>query len=184
MQTLDWILFFGFLTYVVFDGVRRSRDNHSAEDHFLAGRHAPWWVLGFSIMATQASAITMIGTTGKGWESGTRFVQFYYALPLAMLILAFTLVPLYYRHRVFTAYEYLGQRFDRKTRILTAALFLIQRGLAAGIVIYAPSVVLAAILGIEEGVTIAVMGAVAVLYTAIGGLRAVLATDVKQMVVM
>ncbi len=184
MHALDWVLFVGFLGYVVYDGVRRSAKNHDATDHFLAGRSARWWVVGLSIMATQASAITMVGTTGSGWQDGMRFVQFYYALPIAMVILAFTIVPLYHRHQVSTAYEYLGLRFDRKTRILTAAVFLIQRCLAAGIVVYTAAVVLSALLGWAENTTILVIGTLAMVYTTIGGMRAVLSTDVKQMAVM
>ncbi|MCA8960218.1 MAG: sodium:solute symporter, partial [Planctomycetes bacterium] len=112
MSSLDWILFVGFLVYVIYDGMRRARENRDAVDVFLAGRSAPWWVIGLSVMATQASAITMVGTTGTGWDRGMRFLQFYYALPLAMVVLAVTLAPLYHRHKVFTAYEYLGLRFD------------------------------------------------------------------------
>ncbi|MEE8141591.1 MAG: hypothetical protein V3T77_00685 [Planctomycetota bacterium] len=184
MSRLDWLLFAAFLTYIIWDGVRRSRQAKGAEDYFLAGRAMPWWAMGLSIMATQASAITMIGTTGKGWEDGLRFLQFYFALPLAMIILCFTLVPLFHRLKVYTAYEYLGQRFDRKTRLLAALLFLILRGLSVGIVIYAPSVVLASLFGRPVQEMIGVMGFCALLYTALGGLRAVISTDVKQITVM
>lgn len=185
----EWLLFsvpfFGFLVYVIWDGVRRSRGTKSMEDFFLAGRSVPWWAMGLSIMATQASAITMIGTTGTGWNEGMRFIQFYFALPLAMVILSFTVVPLYHRWKVYTAYEYLGLRFDGKTRLLSAFLFLILRGLSAGIVIYAPSVVLSALFSIERRWILTIlMGAIAVGYTTMGGMRAVVATDVKQMLVM
>jgi len=135
-------------------------------------------------MATQASAITMIGTTGQGWVDGMRFVQFYLALPLAMVILAVTLVPHYHRLQVHTAYEYLGERFDAKTRLLGAALFLFLRGLSVGFVIYAPSLVLSKVFGMPLGAMVLVMGGVAVAYTTMGGLGAVIATDVKQMTVM
>lgn len=184
MSLLDWGVFFAFLAWVVIDGLRRARKNQTAEDLFLASRHAPWWAMGLSIMATQASAITMTGTTGQGWEDGLRFAQYYYALPLAMVILAFTLLPLYHRHQVFTAYEYLGLRFDLKTRLLSAAVFLVLRGLSVGFVIYAPSVILSAVLELPTSVTIVGMGAIAVAYTSFGGMRAVLSTDVKQMSVM
>ena len=184
MSLLDWTIFFAFLLWVVIDGVRRSKKDGDAADRFLAGRSAPWWMLGLSIMATQASAITMLGTTGVGWEQGLRFAQFYYGLPLAMVILAFTVLPLYRRFEVFTVYEYLGKRFDRRTRILSASLFLILRGLSVGFVIYAPSVVFSAVLGLSTKLTIGAMGLIAVIYTTIGGMRAVLSTDVKQMSVM
>lgn len=184
MPLLDYLVFFAFLTYVIWDGTRRARSNRTADDYFLASRSVPWWAIGLSIMATQASAITMIGTTGQGWRDGMRFVQFYFALPLAMLILAFTAVPLYHRARVRTAYEYFGMRFDLKTRRLSALLFLVLRGLSVGIVIYAPSLVLAKVLGLPLSSMIVVMGGVAVVYTALGGLDAVIRTDVKQMAVI
>jgi len=184
MAPLDWILFLGFLLYVVVDGARRGRTSHSSDDYFLAGRSQPWWAMGLSIMATQASAITMIGTTGQGWADGMRFVQFYYALPLAMLILAYTAVPHFHRLQVSTAYEYLGRRFDGKTRALSALLFLVLRGLSVGFVIFTPSLVLAKVFGLPLSLMVMVMGGVAVAYTAVGGLGAVIATDVKQMTVM
>jgi len=184
VSLLDWGVFFAFLVWVITDGVRRHRRDADAEAHLLAGRAAPWWVMGLSIMATQASAITMLSTTGLGYSEGLRFAQFYLGVPLAMLILAFTLVPLYHRARVFTAYEYLGQRFDERTRLLSASVFLILRGLSVGIVIQAPSAILSLVLGIETTTTIITMGVIAVLYTAVGGMSAVLSTDVKQMAVM
>ncbi len=184
MGIVDWSLFALFLSYVVWDGIRRGRDNRTAEDYFLAGRSIPWWGVGLSIMATQASAITMVGTTGQGWADGLRFVQFYFALPLAMILLAVTAVPAYHRARVTTAYEWLGVRFDLKTRLLGAMLFLILRGLSVGFVIYTPSLVLSKVFALPLAVTVVVMGGVAVFYTSLGGLRAVIATDVKQMGVM
>lgn len=184
MSVIDWALFVAFLAYVVFDGTRRARQNRTSEDYFLAGRQVPWWAVGLSIMATQASAITMVGTTGQGWYDGLRFVQFYFALPLAMLILAVTAVPLYHRLKVSTAYEYLGVRFDAKTRVLSALLFLVLRGLSVGFVIYTPSLVLAKVFNVPLSTTIIIMGGIAVIYTSIGGLRAVISTDVKQMTVM
>jgi SSS family transporter len=184
MSVIDWALFIAFLAYVVFDGTRRARQNRTPEDYFLAGRQVPWWAVGLSIMATQASAITMVGTTGQGWYDGLRFVQFYFALPLAMLIIAVTAVPLYHRLKVSTAYEYLGVRFDAKTRVLSAVLFLVLRGLSVGFVIYTPSLVLAKVFNVPLSTTIIIMGGIAVIYTSIGGLRAVISTDVKQMAVM
>jgi SSS family solute:Na+ symporter len=184
MSLVDWCLFFGFLAYVVWDGTRRARETHDADDYFLAGRSVPWWGMGLSIMATQASAITLVGTTGQGWVDGFRFLQFYYALPLAMLIIAYTAVPLYHRLRIATAYEYLGVRFDAKTRVLSAFLFLILRGLSVGFVIYTPSLVLAKVFSLPLPWMILLMGGAAVLYTSVGGLKAVISTDVKQMTVM
>jgi len=184
MHAIDWILFFGFLAYVIGDGLRRTRKNRTADDYFLAGRSVPWWAVGLSIMATQASAITMIGTTGQGWADGMRFIQFYFALPLAMILIAVFAVPAYHRMGVTTAYEYLGGRFDRKTRFLSALLFLFLRGLSVGFVIYAPSLVLARVFHLPLAATVVLMGGAAVAYTSLGGLRAVIATDVKQMAVM
>ena len=184
MSGLDWLLFGAFLCYVIWDGARRARDSHTSEDFLLAGRHAPWWVIGLSIMATQASAVTLVSTTGKGWETGLEFAQFYFGLPLAMAILAVTLLPVYSRLKVYTAYEYLGNRFDRKTRLTAAALFLALRGLSVGVILLAPSVVLSLMFGIDTVVGVIVIGVAAALYTTLGGMRAVLATDVKQMTVM
>lgn len=184
MTVLDASILIGVLLFIVGDGLRSARKNRTEADWFLAGRSAPWWVMGLSIMATQASAITMVGTTGKGWEDGTRFVQFYYALPLAMVILAFTLAPLFHRHRVFTAYEYLGIRFDGRTRLLSAGLFLCLRLVSVGLVIYTPALILARILNLPTRWMILAMGVVAIGYTAWGGMRAVLGTDVKQMAIM
>jgi Na+/proline symporter len=184
MHVFDWILFTGFLAWVVVDGARRGRGARTSEDYFLAGRSVPWWAMGLSIMATQASAITMVGTTGQGWADGMRFVQFYFALPVAMLLLGRWAVPAYRRARVTTAYEYLERRFDRKTRVLAAFLFLVLRGLSVGFVIYAPSLVLSAVFGLPLSVTVLVTGGIAIAYTTVGGLGAVIATDVKQMTVM
>lgn len=184
MSVVDWFVFFGFLAYVVWDGLRKPRRVDDADEYFLAGRSVPWWAMGVSILATQASAITMIGTTGLGWQDGMRFLQFYFALPIAMLLLIFTIVPLYHRLRVTTAYEVLGQRFDGRTRQLAALLFLVLRCLSLGFVIYAPSVVLAKILALPVNGTIVATGGVAVLYTSLGGLRAVISTDIKQFAVM
>ena len=121
-----------FITWIVYDGLRRTKDSHEIDGYFLANRSIPWWAAGISVMATQLSAITMIGTTGQGYNDGLRFIQFYYALPLAMIILSVTLVPFFYNSRVYTAYEYLERRFDGKTRSLTSLLFLISRGMSCG----------------------------------------------------
>lgn len=184
MSALDWSLFGAFIGFVIWDGARRGRQARTAEDYLLAGRAMPWWAMGLSVMATQASAITMVGTTGKGFEDGTRFVQFYYALPLAMVLLCVTAVPLFHRLRVFTAYEYLEQRFDRRTRTLCGLTFLVLRCLSLGVILAAASVVLSVLFEVSLVATVIPMGLIAVAYTALGGLQAVIATDVKQMVVM
>jgi len=184
MTAIDWTIFLAFLAYVAWDGTRRARAARDADDYFLAGRAVPWWAVGLSVMATQASAMTMIGTTGQGWHQGLHFIQFYFALPLAMIILAYTAVPLYHRLEVSTAYEYLGIRFDGKTRVLSASLFLVLRGLSVAFVIYTPSLVLAKVFDLPLVPMIFAMGGIAVVYTSLGGLGAVIRTDVKQMSVM
>ena len=184
MSALDWTLFVAYLAGMLVLGARASRGARTGAGFFVADRAMPWWAVGLSVMATQASAITFIGTTGQGFDDGLRFVQFYFGLPLAMLILCVTLVPLYHRARVFTAYEWLGQRFDDRVRRATAVLFLLSRGLALGVVIYAPSVVLSLLLGWSLPVTVLTMTVVAVAYTMAGGIRAVIWTDVTQMVLI
>ena len=144
----------------------------------------PWWAIGLSVMATQASAITFIGTTGQAFDDGMEFVQFYLALPFAMVVLCIVFIPFFYRARVFTAYEYLERRFDGKTRALTGFLFLVSRGMGAGIILYAPAIVLSVILGWDERVTILVMAVVTVAYTMAGGITAVIWTDVVQMLMV
>src|SRR5262245_34462527 len=138
MRTLDWLIVGTWLTYVVVDSMRRARGTKEIEGYFLANRNLPWWAVGLSVMATQLSAVTMIGTTGQGAADGLRFVQFYFGLPLAMVILGVTLVPFLHRAKVFTAYEYLEKRFDAKTRSLTAFLFLFSRGMSCGPMSAAP----------------------------------------------
>src|SRR5882672_8479760 len=147
MTTLDWIVLFGWLAFLVSYGLWRGRGSENVNQFLLAGKTMPWYAMGLSIMATQASAITFISTTGQGFADGMRFVQFYFGLPIAMVILCATAVPIFHRARVFTAYEYLEQRFDAKTRAIVSAIFLIQRGLAAGLSLYAPAVVLSIVLG-------------------------------------
>ena len=184
MHTLDWIIVAAYLTYVVVDGIRRSKGTHEIEGYFLANRNLPWWAVGLSVMATQLSAVTMIGTTGQGATDGIRFIQFYFGLPLAMVILGVTLVPFLHRAKVFTAYEYLERRFDAKTRSLTAFLFLVSRGMSCGAIISAPAVVFSAIFGWSIGWSVAIMGIPTVIYTMIGGVQAVTWADVKQMVLI
>ncbi|MGI9107848.1 MAG: sodium:solute symporter [Pyrinomonadaceae bacterium] len=184
MRLLDWSVVAAYLIYVIWDGVRMTKYSDKVEGYFLANRSLPWWAVGLSVMATQLSAITLVGTTGQAYSDGMRFIQFYYGLPLAMVILCITAVPFFYRAKVFTAYEYLERRFDAKTRSLTSFCFLISRGLGVGVVIAAPSVILSIVLGWSETVTVFAMGLTTTLYTMIGGVQAVTWTDVKQMVVI
>ncbi len=184
MRHLDWAIVVAYLAYVIWDGIRLSKNTGDAEGFFLANRSLPWWAVGLSVMATQMSAITLVGTTGQAYTDGMRFLQFYYGLPLAMIILCVTVVPFFSRARVFTAYEYLEKRFDAKTRSLTSFCFLMSRGLGVGVVIAAPSVVLSVLLGWSELVTILVIGMSTTFYTMIGGVQAVTWTDVKQMVLI
>jgi solute:Na+ symporter, SSS family len=184
MHWLDWTILVGFTTWIVIDGLRRTKDSHAIEGYFLANRSIPWWAAGISVMATQLSAITMIGTTGQGYSDGLRFIQFYYALPVAMIILSVTLVPFFYRSGVYTAYEYLERRFDAKTRSLTSFLFLLSRGMSVGAVISAPAVVLSLVLGWNLTATALAITMPAVVYTMFGGVQAVTWTDVKIMVLI
>jgi SSS family transporter len=184
MRTLDWFVVVGYLVWIVYDGLKRTKNANEVEGYFLANRSLPWWAVGLSVMATQLSAITLVGTTGQGYADGMRFVQFYFGLPLAMVILSVTLVPFFYRARVFTAYEYLERRFDLKTRTLASVLFLLSRGMSCGAIIAAPAVILSIILGWNLTLTIMLIGLPTVLYTMLGGVQAVTWTDVKQMVVI
>jgi solute:Na+ symporter, SSS family len=179
MHPVDWIVVVAFTTWIVYDGLKRTKDSHEIEGYFLAKRSIPWWAAGISVMATQLSAITMIGTTGQAYADGMRFIQFYFALPLAMIILSQTLVPFFYNARVYTAYEYLERRFDAKTRSLTSLLFLISRGLSVGAVISAPAVVLSLVLDWNLIATSLAITMPAVVYTMFGGVQAVTWTDVK-----
>jgi solute:Na+ symporter, SSS family len=180
VRALDWVIIAVYLVYVLVDGVRRAKGTREIEGYFLAYRSLPWWAVGLSVMATQLSAITLIGTTGQGATDGMRFVQFYFGLPLAMVILGVTLVPFLHGARVFTAYEYLERRFDARTRSLTSFLFLVARGMSCGTIIAAPAVVFSAIFGWSLLWSVALMGIPTVLYTMIGGVQAVTWVDVKQ----
>ncbi|MBL8729232.1 MAG: sodium:solute symporter [Planctomycetes bacterium] len=184
MRTIDWIVFALFLAYVVWDGVRRRDAADSLEGYFAGGRRIPWWAAGLSIMATQASAITIIGTTGQGHEYGMDFVQTYFGLPFAMVLLCIFLVPLYRSRAILTPYEYLEGRFGPVTRTLASLLFLGSRCLALGVVIYAPSVALSAMIGLQTWESVVVIGTLTTLYTVVGGVSAVIWTDVKQMTVI
>jgi Na+/proline symporter len=184
MHPVDWVIVVGFVTWIVYDGLKRTQDSHEIEGYFLAKRSIPWWAAGLSVMATQLSAITMIGTTGQGYTDGMRFIQFYFGLPLAMIVLSMTLVPFFYRSGVYTAYEYLEGRFDAKTRSLTSLLFLLSRGMSVGAVVSAPAVVLSLVLGWNLTATSLAITMPAVVYTMFGGVQAVTWTDVKIMVLI
>src|SRR5438874_2938712 len=159
MRPLDWAVLVAWLIFLVSYGLWRGRGSSSTDHFMLAGKTIPWYAMGLSIMATQASAITFISTTAQAYVDGMRFVQFYFGLPLAMVILCATAVPIFHRAKVFTAYEYLEKRFDSKTRSLVTAIFLIERGLGSGIALAAPAIVLSVILGWPFRVTAVVMGA-------------------------
>lgn len=184
MHWIDWSIVGVYLVWIVWDGIRLSRGTHEVEGYFLANRTLPWWAVGLSVMATQMSAITLVGTTGQGYADGIRFVQFYFGLPLAMVILSLTVVPFFHRARVFTAYEYLERRFGVVTRSLTSFLFLVSRGMSCGVIIAAPAVILSVVLGWDLTLTILAIGIPTVFYTMKGGVQAVTWTDVKQMVVI
>src|SRR4051794_4345783 len=149
MHWIDWTLIVSYLVWMVWDGIRLTRRSDELEGYFLGGRSLPWWAVGLSVMATQLSAITLIGTTGQGYADGMRFLQFYYALPIAMIILSVTLVPFFHKAKVYTAYEFLERRFDAKTRAFTSLLFLLSRSMSLGVVISAPAVFLSVILGLS-----------------------------------
>jgi len=147
MQQIDWIVLGGTLLFIVLYGTYKTRGSKNVTDYLKGGNEAKWWTIGLSVMATQASAITFLSTPGQAFHDGMGFVQFYFGLPIAMVIICLVFIPIYHRLKVFTAYEFLETRFDLKTRTLTAILFLIQRGLAAGITIFAPAIILSAVLG-------------------------------------
>ena len=181
MHLLDWAIVIAYIAWLVSDGIKRTKLDRTTESYFLANRSMPWWAVGLSVMATQLSAVTLVGTTGQGYNDGLRFVQFYYGLPLAMVILCITLVPFFYRAKVYTAYEYLERRFDLKTRALTSFLFLLSRGMSCGAIAAAPAVVLSVILGWSVTMTALLILVPAVIYTMLGGVQAVTWTDVKTM---
>ena len=184
MTSVDWAIVALYLIWIVWDGLRLTKRSHELEGYFLGGRSLPWWAVGLSVMATQLSAITMVGTTGQGYADGMRFLQFYFALPLAMIILSVTLVPFFHNAKVYTAYEYLERRFDAKTRAFTSLLFLLSRSMSLGVVISAPAVVLSVVLGTNLTTTVLLIGVPTAIYTMFGGVQAVTWTDVKQMVLI
>lgn len=184
MRPIDWLIVGAYLVWIVWDGLRRSKAANEVEGYFLAKRSLPWWAVGLSVMATQLSAITLVGTTGQGYADGLRFVQFYFGLPIAMIILSVTVVPFFHRAKVYTAYEYLERRFDGRTRTLASLLFLASRGLSCGVIVAAPAVILSIVLGWNLTLTVLAIGVPTAVYTMVGGVQAVTWTDVKQMVVI
>jgi Na+/proline symporter len=184
LSLIDWIILISYYTAVVAFGIFKGSQGKGLDGYFRGNRKVSWWVVGLSVMATQASAITFVGTTGQAYAEGMTFIQMYLAVPLVMVTLCVSFVPFFYKADIYTAYEFLERRFDGKTRTLTSLIFLVQRSLAVGIVIYAPSVVLAILLGWDERTVILLTGAGAVLYTAIGGVLAVAWTDAIQMLLM
>jgi Na+/proline symporter len=184
MSTLDWLVLFGTLAFIVLYGTWKSRGSKNVESFLKGDQQLKWWMIGVSIMATQASAVTFLSTPGQAIEDGMRFIQFYFGLPLAMVIIAVTMLPIYYKLNVYTAYEYLETRFDLKTRTLAAILFLILRGLSAGITLFAPSLVLSTILGWNIFFTTLLIGILVIIYTVSGGSKAVSITQRYQMTVI
>lgn len=184
MSTIDWIVLLGTLAFIVIYGVWKTRGSKNLEGYLKGDNDAKWWGIGVSIMATQASAITFLSTPGQAYTDGMQFLQFYFGLPIAMIILSVTFIPIFYKLKVFTAYEFLESRFDLKTRSLAAILFLVQRGLAAGITIYAPAIILSTLLGWNLGLTNVFIGVLVIVYTVSGGTKAVTQTQKQQMAVM
>src|SRR6202171_2859347 len=172
MKPLDWIVLICTLVGIVCSGLYKGRGSKTVNQFLLAGKTMPWYAMGLSIMATQASAITFISTTGQAYVDGMRFVQFYFGMPVAMVILSATAVPLFHRANVYTAYEYLEKRFDSKTRALASVVFLIQRGLSVGLSLYAPAIVLSVMFGWPDRLTTLAMGALVTIYTVTGGIKA------------
>ena len=184
LGSLDWTILIGTLFFIVAYGVYRTRGSQNVHDYVRGGNKAKWWTIGLSVMATQASAITFLSTPGQAFHDGMGFVQFYFGLPIAMVIICLVFVPIYHRLKVYTAYEFLENRFDLKTRSLAAILFLIQRGLAAGITIFAPSIILSAILGWDLQTLNIIIGTLVIIYTVSGGTKAVSVTQKQQMFII
>lgn len=184
MQQLDWIVLSVTLLFIVFYGVYKTKGSQNVEDYILGNKETPWWTVGLSVMATQASAITFLSTPGQAYHDGMGFVQFYFGLPIAMIVISITFIPIYHKLRVFTAYEYLEQRFDLKTRSFTAILFLIQRGLGTGLTIYAPAIILSSILGWNLTLLNVIIGILVIIYTFTGGNKAVNVTQKQQMFII
>lgn len=181
MSAIDWLVLFSTLLLIVAYGIYKSRNIKSIDGYLLGDRSLPWYNVGLSVMATQASAITFLSAPGLGFSSGMSFVQFYLGLPLAMIVLCVAFVPIFTKLKVFTAYEFLEQRFDVRTRALTAILFLIQRGISTGITIFAPALILSAVLNVNTSATTVLIGIIVIIYTTYGGSKAVSYTQVLQM---
>jgi SSS family transporter len=184
MQWLDWLVLIGTLGFIVIYGAWKTKGSKNVTDYIKGGSEAKWWTIGLSVMATQASAITFLSTPGQAFHSGMGFVQFYFGLPIAMVVICLVFIPIYHRLNVFTAYEYLETRFDLKTRTIAAILFLIQRGLAAGITIFAPAIILSAVLGWDLNTLNIIIGVLVIIYTVTGGTKAVSVTQKQQMAVI
>ncbi len=184
MQQIDWTILVITLLFIVFYGVYKSKGSKNVEDYILGSKETPWHTVGLSVMATQASAITFLSTPGQAYQDGMGFVQFYFGLPIAMVVICITFIPIYSKLKVFTAYEYLEQRFDLKTRSLASILFLIQRGLGTGLTIYAPSIILSTILGWNLTLLNVIIGILVIIYTVSGGTKAVNVTQKQQMFVI
>ena len=184
MSSIDWFILIGTISFIVGYGVYKTRKFNTIKDHLKGGGSANWLTVGLSVMATQASAITFLSTPGQAFDEGMGFVQFYFGLPLAIIVVCLVFIPIYHKLKVYTAYEYLEQRFDRKTRTLASILFLIQRGLGAGITIFAPAIILSTILGWDLKILIFTIGLLVIIYTVSGGTKAVSITQKQQMFVI
>ena len=184
MSLLDWIVLGSTLLFIVGYGVWKTRGSKNVDDYIRGGNDTKWWTIGLSVMATQASAITFLSTPGQAFHDGMGFVQFYFGMPMAMIVICLVFVPIYKKLKVFTAYEMLENRFDLKTRTLTAILFLVQRGLAAGITIFAPSIILSAVLGWDLRTLNIIIGILVIIYTVSGGTRAVNVTQKQHMFII
>ena len=184
MNAIDWVVLFGALSLIVGYGAWKTRGAKNMQSYLLGNKSLPWWTVCISIMATQASAVTFLSTTGQAYEDGMRFIQFYFGLPLAMIILSVTAVPLYHKLKVFTAYQYLETRFDLKTRTLAAFFFLMLRGLSVGITLYAPALILSTILGWNINLTTIMIGVLVLMYVVSGGTKAVSITQKYQLAII
>ena len=184
MSNIDWVILCCTLLFIVAYGAYKTKGSKNVQDYIKGNNEAQWWTIGLSVMATQASAITFLSTPGQAFHSGMGFVQFYFGLPIAMVIICLVFIPIYHRLKVYTAYEYLESRFDQKTRTLTAILFLVQRGLAAGITIFAPAIILSAVLGWDLLTLNIIIGVLVIIYTVSGGTKAVSITQKQQMAVI
>ncbi|MDZ4329841.1 MAG: sodium:solute symporter, partial [Flavobacterium sp.] len=184
MQLFDWVILIVTLLFIVIYGAWKTKGSKNVEDFILGSNETPWHIVGLSVMATQASAITFLSTPGQAYHDGMGFVQFYFGLPIAMVVICVTFIPLYHKYKVYTAYEYLEKRFDLKTRSLAAILFLFQRGLGTGLTIYAPAIILSAILGWNLTYMNIIIGVLVIIYTFSGGTKAVNVTQKQQMFVI